>query len=252
MSSVLFDLEETLRAKKDLTLEEEAIMEKWKSKAVGSFFEGVLAGSAIGALATVPWKLHKLLWWTMTSGAVTIFAFRRFRSSIHSSLDDILASDRTRMQRELANIIVKKYRHEPLLMQLISKNFYSEEVYDDSSSELQIRCRYRNFFSDISYDQETDNDSQNDSHKAAASSDSHKKFDSKRIDSSSKQIPVDSGVDLMEDPLDFIFGHTATTEENHHSTTSSVPSRAQRRTQKRAQHRGRLSNQEGSSGSFNE
>lgn len=56
---------------------------------------------------------------------------------------------------------------------------------------------------------------------------------------------VNSGSDLMADPLDCIFG-AATSEEIHHSTTSSLSGKAQSRARKRAHRRRRLRPREGS------
>lgn len=58
-----------------------------------------------------------------------------------------------------------------------------------------------------------------------------------------------SGFDLMADPLDCVFGYTATSEEIHHSTPSSMSSRAQSRAHRRANRRRRLHHQEASSSS---
>lgn len=45
--------------------------------------------------------------------------------------------------------MVTKYQNDPSLMQLISKHFYSERIFDDSTSyNPKLRWRYRNFFSD--------------------------------------------------------------------------------------------------------
>lgn len=45
--------------------------------------------------------------------------------------------------------MVTKYQSDPLLMKLISKHFYSEKIFDDSTSNTpKLRWRYRNFYSD--------------------------------------------------------------------------------------------------------
>lgn len=67
--------------------------------------------------------------------------------------------------------MVTKYQNDPLLMKLISKHFYSERIYDDSTSNTpKLRWRYRNFFSDNAIngkrtqDHSSYNTSQDDSH----------------------------------------------------------------------------------------
>lgn len=45
--------------------------------------------------------------------------------------------------------MVTQHGHEPWLMKLMSKRFYVEKVFDDSSSDRpKLRWRYRNFYSD--------------------------------------------------------------------------------------------------------
>jgi hypothetical protein len=64
--------------------------------------------------------------------------------------------------------MVTKYQNDPSLMKLISKHFYSERIYDDSTSNTpKLRWRYRNFFSDNAShngNRTHDHDSYNDSH----------------------------------------------------------------------------------------
>ncbi|XP_007034783.2 PREDICTED: uncharacterized protein LOC18603006 isoform X1 [Theobroma cacao] len=251
MGEVLLELEQNLRSgKEQLTLQEQDFFHRCKSKAVRQFSAGVIAGGGLAWTAT--WKLNMLVRLNVSVGAATIFGLWRFGSSLESCVDDVLALDGSRMQRELADIIVKKYRDDPLKMRLISKHFYSEEVFDDLTSEPRLRWRYRNFYSDnISHDQGTHDHSQNDSHNATPS-DFHDNSASKKTDLRSKQIPVNSGIDLMADPLDCVFGYTETAEEIHHSSTSNVPSRAQSHAHKRAHRRHRLRHQEGSLGSHDE
>ena len=42
--------------------------------------------------------------------------------------------------------MLQKYQDDPTIMQRISKHFYSEEVYDDSSDRPRLRWRFRNSF----------------------------------------------------------------------------------------------------------
>lgn len=57
--------------------------------------------------------------------------------------------------------MLKKYQDDPLIMQRVSKYFYSEEVYDDASDKPRLRWRYRNFFtessSETSHDEKMNN-----------------------------------------------------------------------------------------------
>ncbi|XVE81449.1 hypothetical protein DITRI_Ditri15bG0064600 [Diplodiscus trichospermus] len=249
MGDALFELEQNLRSRKEqLTPQEDNFFLRFKSQALNQFTAGVIAGGGLAWAAT--WKLHRLLRLNLSGGAAALLGFWRFDSSLRSSVEQVLSLDGTQMQRELANIIVKKYRHDPRKMQLITKHFYLEEVFDDSMSEPSLRWRYRNFFGDnINQGQATHDDSWDVSHNATPS-DICNNFDRKRNDLRSEQIPVNSSTDLMADPLECVFGYTATSEEIHPSTSSSMQSRAQSRAHKRAHRRRRLRHQEGSLGSL--
>lgn len=67
--------------------------------------------------------------------------------------------------------MVTKYHDKPSVMQLISKHFYSERLFDDSTSNTpKFRWRYRNFYSDnvvhgqTTHDPDSYDKSQGDSH----------------------------------------------------------------------------------------
>lgn len=114
----------------------------------------------------------------------------------------------TRIFLLLNDRMVTKYQNDPSLMKLISKHFYSERIYDDSTSNTpKLRWRYRNFFSDNAIDGKRTQDhgsyntSQGDSHndsydESQGYSDSLKKSqdkseniaDSKRTTHGTKQI----------------------------------------------------------------
>lgn len=80
------------------------------------------------------------------------------------------------------------------MMQRISKHFYLEEVFDDSTPHPRLRWRYRNFFFGDSIDlyQGTHDVSQDVSHNATSSN-----LDSKKTGFRSERIPVSA--------LSFIF-----------------------------------------------
>lgn len=66
--------------------------------------------------------------------------------------------------------VVTRYHNDPRAMQYISKHFFYEEVFDDSTSDRpKIRWRYRNFFSDdVAHSQRThgnDNNVHENSHR---------------------------------------------------------------------------------------
>lgn len=69
--------------------------------------------------------------------------------------------------------ILRKYGDDSTTMQLITKHFYSEKVFDDSTTNLpKIRWRHRNFFSDnVAFNQRTYN---SDAHGYGENTDSQK------------------------------------------------------------------------------
>ena len=81
--------------------------------------------------------------------------------------------------------IVNKYQDNPWRMQLISNHFYSEKVFDDSTSDKpKLRWRHRNFFGDSdSHNQGTHDD---DDHVIDSQNDNH----SYKNDLESKQVHV--------------------------------------------------------------
>ncbi|KAJ0034958.1 hypothetical protein Pint_24797 [Pistacia integerrima] len=192
----------------------------------------------------------------LPAGAAIVCGFWRFTSSLESCVDSILGVDGSRLQKELANIIFNKYRDDPWRMQLISKHFYSEKVYDDSTSDQpKLRWRYKNYFNDnVAYGQRTqESDSYGDSHTDShnnshneAHSDFQNDSGSKKNDLESNKVLVKPDVDAVMDPLDCVFGNAATMEEIHHPNKSSTPTRVLSRNHKRSHRRRRMRHHEGS------
>ncbi|KAJ6898781.1 hypothetical protein NC652_025336 [Populus alba x Populus x berolinensis] len=298
MGEALFDLEQVLRSQKEtLTHQEMNILQSCKSKAVRQFTFGVLTGATVawaGAcfyynqlststayliicrILTATWKLSWFARANISGGAAIFFGFWRFGKSLDSGVDHILAMDGSRMQKELANIMVNKYRDDPWTMQHLNRRFYSEKVFDDSNLHRPIlSLQYRNSFGDnVAYGQRTHD---SDSHDA-----SHSDSDIKRDDVESKKVParigiyaksqnhsfryraiqgfarlgmsrctpmekeMNLGAKVMEDPLESIFGFMAPVEEIHHLGTSGKPARVLNRSHKRSHRRHRMRHQEAS------
>ncbi|KAL5852737.1 hypothetical protein ACOSQ3_007855 [Xanthoceras sorbifolium] len=253
MAEVLLDLEQVLRSKQvTLTSGEANILLTCRSNAVRDFTAGALVGYGVVWLAT--WRLNTFSRFNLSGGAAVISGFWRFGRSLDSCVDHILAQEGSRMQKEAANIIVNKYRDDPWRMKLISKHFYSEKVYDDSNSDQpKLRWRYKNYFSDdvVRYQGTHESDSQGESHSDShnySSSKAHSDFSnepiSKKDDMGSKKIPVNPDVGLLADPLDSVFGILAATEEIHHHSNSSMPTRVHTRNHRRYHRRRRIHHQE--------
>ncbi|KAK4775702.1 hypothetical protein SAY87_023663 [Trapa incisa] len=258
MGDALFDLEQVL-ASKQPTPQEANFLSACKSKAIRDFAIGAGVGSGIVWAATrrlmTRWQRVNL-----TGGAAAIFGLWKFGRSLDSSVDHILSLDGSRMQKELANIIVKKYQDDPGKLQLMSKHFYLEEVFDDSTSDKpKFQWRYRSFFGDnITYHQSTpqvatesgSGRSNQPSHDnaslgsrqtlpAISTSDYPVSYGAEETKQDVRQSPMNPGDDMMGDPLDCVFGESsATTKEiygsiPHDESAQGPATRSHRRSRRR-------------------
>ncbi|XP_061991469.1 uncharacterized protein LOC133709671 [Rosa rugosa] len=264
MGDALFELENNLRSKQaNLTPEEVRVLSACKSKAMREFTFGGLAAGVVAWTASS--KLSKMIRLNLSGGAAAMFGLWRFSRALDSCVEHILALDGSRMQAELATIMVTKHQNDRQRMQLISKQFYCEEVFDDSTSERpKIRWRYRNYFSDnIAHGQRThDSDSYSNS---PADSDSvphgdyHNSFDGdsqdtqsdtqndsnkRRINFDPRRVPMNSSIGATADPFEYIFGYPAPKEELHLPDTSSLSPKAQARNRRRSHRKRRTHHQE--------
>ncbi|XP_062108324.1 uncharacterized protein LOC133819164 [Humulus lupulus] len=262
MGEVLFELDQVMRAKKyNLTVQERNTLLSCKSKAIKDYTVGALLGAGVAWIGTS--KLSTFGRIGISAGASAAVGLWRLGTSLNSSIDQILTLQESTMQRELASIVVKRYWNDPWRMQLISKHFYSEKVFDDSTVDLpKVRWRFRNFFSDSgSLGQTThDSDSHSDS-QGEAQSDSRGDYNSNtqrdpsgtRTESrrdfegkfkfESKQAPMNTALDSM-DPFDCFFGYPAMEDITHPSNPSTTSPRTHTRNHRRAQRRRRMRHQD--------
>ncbi|GJS01124.1 mitochondrial intermediate peptidase [Tanacetum coccineum] len=159
--------------------------------------------------------------------AAAVAATWRFRSSVNSCIEQILCMDGSRMQKELANIMLKRYPNYPLTTKLISKRFYCENVFDDTTSDIpKSRWRFRNNFVESAAhpQQRTENHE---------SSDHESKTGPER-----KPVPINNAFVAMENPFDCVFGLPTKVEEIRRPVPATLPrkhSRKHRRSQRRHQ-----------------
>nr|DAD19576.1 TPA_asm: hypothetical protein HUJ06_021039 [Nelumbo nucifera] len=148
MGDALLELEQVLRSSKHkLTDEEVNVLRVCRGKASRDFT--ITACISSGVVWTVTQRLRYALRINLSAGAAILSGLWRFDRSLDSCLDHILALQGSRMQKELANIILTKYQDNPWRMQLINKHFFPEKVFDDSDVDKPIsRWRHRNFFGD--------------------------------------------------------------------------------------------------------
>ncbi|KAG5122972.1 hypothetical protein JHK82_029709 [Glycine max] len=151
-----------------------------------------------------------------------------------------------------AGLMVTKYQSDPSLMQLISKHFYSERIFDDSTSNNpKLRWRYRNFFSDNAvhghrtHDRESNDKSQEHSHNDSNDKSlgwSENVTHSKRTNLETKRTFENADIMSEGDPLDCLFSYAPPVEDIHHSNSPNKPSGIHNRARRRSHRRRRMRN----------
>ncbi|KAL1808469.1 uncharacterized protein LOC108195344 [Daucus carota subsp. sativus] len=234
MGEVLLELEQVLRSKK-LTSEEANVLMACKTDAIRGFTIGAGASGGVVWLATR--RLGHILRTNIVGGIAIFSGLYNFGKALDSCVDHILNQKGSRMQQELANIMVRKYQDDQPMMQRISKHFYPENVFDDSSvDQPKLRWRYRNFFVeegpqseykwDDSYNEKTD-------------------LKPEKNDVKSEPTYVNSEVEATLDPFDTVFGIPRTVDEVNHQASTVVPNRHSR-SHKRSKRRQRILKREAS------
>ncbi|KAJ4969394.1 hypothetical protein NE237_016095 [Protea cynaroides] len=161
---------------------------------------------------------RRSLRFAVTISAAVLAGRWKIRSSLYSCLDYILSLEGSCMQTELANLLLTKYRDDPLSMKLINKHFYSEKSW-----------RTQNFDTDSKQSQNFDTDS-------------------KPTDMEPKQSVMTSGANMIADPLECVLGgYWGKGEEIRHPDTTGVSPRRRIRANKRARRQHRMQQQEVSS-----
>ncbi|KAG4972767.1 hypothetical protein AAZX31_11G006400 [Glycine max] len=251
MGEALFDLEQVLMSKKEILTPQEAdILLSCKSKSLRDFTAGALAAGTAAWAAT--WKLSKPFRINLSAGAGAFCGLWMLSRSLYSCADQILTMDGSILQKELANIMVTKYQSDPSLMQLISKHFYSERIFDDSTSNNpKLRWRYRNFFSDNAvhghrtHDRESNDKSQEHSHNDSNDKSlgwSENVTHSKRTNLETKRTFENADIMSEGDPLDCLFSYAPPVEDIHHSNSPNKPSGIHNRARRRSHRRRRMRN----------
>lgn len=226
MAESLIDLENVLRSKQGkLSSQEANFLMNWKESTLRQLTVGACAGGAIAWSATG--SLSRMLRINLAGGAAAVAATWRFRVSVNSCIEQILCMDGSRMQKELANIMLKRYPNYPLTTKLISKRFYCENVFDDTTSDIpKSRWRFRNNFVESAAhpQQRTEN---------------HESYDhDAKTGPERKPVPINNAFVAMENPFDCVFGLPTKVEEIRRPVPATLPrkhSRKHRRSQRRHQ-----------------
>ncbi|XP_072977691.1 uncharacterized protein [Typha angustifolia] len=229
MGDVLGELEEILRSKpnKDkITSGEEMILQSCKAKAIRDFTVVACASSAIVWSATR--RLTHAQRFNFAVGSAMIGGMWKFGNSLDACVDQILGIEGSRMQRELANLILTKHSNNKSKVQLVSKHFYPEQVFSDLNPDKPfLRWRSRHLYIDNASLQRTEDIEHGGYHD--------------KPDIQPKQTARAPVGDMVADPLDCIFGLPESSKEiNQSNHTGTVPKRRLRANKRAHQrHRGR-------------
>ncbi|KAL3634531.1 hypothetical protein CASFOL_021585 [Castilleja foliolosa] len=205
--NILPELEKVLRSSKranvPLTLQESKVLMACREQSLRDFYV-VLCGSVGNFARSTRRLLRSSDRGNLALGVGAACSFWTRLRSDKSSVQHILSLEGSRIQKELINILMKKYQHMPWVMQLLSKQFYSEEVYDDSSVDRPtFRWRYRNFsgepfnhYQSIYYGDEPDSNEN----------------DTKKVTLEPNQVHMKVSGDAPDDPFDLVFGFSESAE----------------------------------------
>ncbi|KAL1536131.1 hypothetical protein AAHA92_28826 [Salvia divinorum] len=225
----LMHLESVLRSKQaQLTPQEVNVLQSWRDRAERDLSVGGLAGSVTSWLVTK--RLDKQLRILLSAGAGSLFGLVLLNRSIRSSVDYMLSLQGTRVQGELAHIILRNNQSNGWAYQCVSKYFYPEVVFVDSSVDKAFyRWRYRNLSGDAIASQTQSITEANSNEKNA-----------KMITKETEQVYASAGSNTAENPFDVIFGLPENTKEvSNQADAPKILSRRQTRKKKRLHRRHR-------------
>uniref|UniRef100_A0A0E0QZE1 BTB domain-containing protein n=1 Tax=Oryza rufipogon TaxID=4529 RepID=A0A0E0QZE1_ORYRU len=199
---VFLDLEESLRAKGDMTLREEATLKVLKVvatlgkaistgaiAAVGYYVPGIV-GAKFGE-PSLP-RLPRFAMAAVTSwfaGKVMYYAI------LQGSTEFILKHGEERMKMELANIILTKHNDEKTLVEAVKQHFFAEHLFSDQYQDMPLfRWRLRHTYVDSTFMERVKEIEVKNSSNGSGSISGHRTTNTRSFG------------DLMEDPLACILG----------------------------------------------
>ncbi|CAL9049013.1 uncharacterized protein LOC103978822 [Musa acuminata AAA Group] len=226
MRTVLVELEEVLRSKSErekITPSEELVLQTCKSKSIRDFTVGFLVSSA--AVWTATRRLTRALRFNLSLGSGTFLGMWGFDRSLSSCIDRMMQLEGSRIQRELANIILAKHANEASSVKLVSKHFFPEQVFSDLNPDESIfRWRLRNLYIDSTASQGTQRIEDGGDHD---------------IQPNQSTFQGSHVGDMTAYPLDCVFGYPDGNSEMMQSDDSGVPPRRRLRAHRKANRRHR-------------
>ncbi|KAJ1687356.1 hypothetical protein LUZ63_018746 [Rhynchospora breviuscula] len=255
----LLELHRVLESKGKLSKWEKELFKSIAFSAVTDFFKG-----AVGSISVVwPafWAIPTISRLTLSTVAGIVAGNWYGCRTIGASIDRSLGLQGTRVQRELASLILTEYKDDKSLQMLMRKHFYSEQVFRDVNSEVPVFLwRPRNTYVEFSLSQnqiEADGvelNQKNRQHeptteKSDTTPHSQKSDYSENSSLHEKQNTTrNHNWDLFVDPLESIFGYPEGSMEAkpmRQSEATEVLSRREVRALKRRAHRRQRSSDTG-------
>ncbi|XP_065863287.1 uncharacterized protein [Euphorbia lathyris] len=239
MSAAVLELIQLVKTREvKLTPQEANVIAACESKAIRDYATSFLVSfTVLPVVLKATWKMGLFSTFCLSGGGASLIGDWAVRRSLAPCVDKILDMDGSQMQGVLANIILNKYQNDPWIMQRLYKRFYSEKVYDDTTADKPLlRWRYRNHYGDNGAPSQGthDDDSQGYTHVS-----SHSASDGNKAHIKGNKVSVNPGADVMEDPLDSIFGSSAPEKKIFQPIGSTPTSRAHNRSHRRSHRRRR-------------
>ncbi|KAF0929759.1 hypothetical protein E2562_024447 [Oryza meyeriana var. granulata] len=213
VTPVILDLEESLRAKGDMTLQEEATIRTYKLTAalLRAIVTSVFGAGGHYALSVGPKLLGeppvpRLPKIGMAAGSAWFVGKVMYYSALQASTVLILRRGEERMKMELANIILNKHSDEKTLVEAVKVHFFAEHLLSDQYQDRPLfRWRLRHTYVDSTFMERVKEIEVKDSNDGSGSI------------SGQRTTNIRSFGDLMEDPLACIFGSPDSNIESNKS-----------------------------------
>ncbi|KAJ3702452.1 hypothetical protein LUZ61_006157 [Rhynchospora tenuis] len=252
------ELKSVLESQRKLSKQEQELFKSFILSSSADFCKG-----AVGSISVVwPafWAIPTISRLALSTVAGVVVGKWYGGRTIDATIDRSLGLQGTRVQRELASLILRKYKDDKSLQMLLRKHFYSELVFRDVNSEVPVFLwRPRNTYVEFSASQNQIEADRVELNQKNRQREPTKKSDttppSQRSDYSENSslheklnTNTNHNWDLFVDPLESIFGYpegSMETEPMRQSEATEVLSRRQVRALKRRAHRRQRSSDTG-------
>ncbi|KAJ3673587.1 hypothetical protein LUZ60_005579 [Juncus effusus] len=192
--AAIMALESVLRSKGNMSKWEREVVSSSISRATGDFLLG-----ATVSFATV----FSTFWAIPRTARVFISGYAGLTGGkwtagrkLESQIDKLLGLQGTRIQSELATLILTEFKNDKSLVKLVRKQYYAEQVYGDINPDISLfRWRPRNLYVESQNNENFEKIDQNKS--------SESKIDKPQSNSTVEKY---SDVELFVDPFECLFG----------------------------------------------